>query len=631
MVCKQLQFQPTPVHKAACIVMSAILEFADKLRSQIDIADVVGRYVELRRMGTNLKGLCPFHGEKTPSFTVSTTKQIFHCFGCHEGGDIIKFTQKIERLEWMDAVRQLSKEFGIPMPELRAQTAEDHQARDAKTAALDATKFAAELFTQHLKDQLGKQSEIAAYFDRRKLTAEMVSQFQLGLAPNAWAQLLETAQQKGHSRETLLNAGLVIKHHAKDSVYDRFRNRLIFTIHDTHGSPVAFGARVYASDAAPDEPKYINSPETMVYHKGQALYALHVAKDAIVKEKTALLMEGYMDVIRAHTCGITNAVASCGTALTDEQARALKRFCGKVVFLYDGDAAGQKAMLRGTEILLEQGFEVSVVALPDGHDPDSYLSEHGAEPFRGLITHARGFFEHFLDQAVRSCDVRSPEGKVQTVELMLPLLRRIKQPIAKNDYVRRLADRIDVDALLIQRQLSDNNPRSLDRLREQMATVPGSSDGVVEKTLLKLLVECPQARGRIKEKINSQWLRDPMVSKWFRICEGMQSAELSWDVVLTSEEVQSEPEAAFLRSLAVLEESCDSSERTIDHVAARIHRNYLLEINRGTAREIEEFFQPGSSDDDLDIYLRRADENVTPVRGLTNSYFLKTNPPGGRG
>ena len=408
--------------------MSAILEFADKLRSQIDIADVVGRYVELRRMGTNLKGLCPFHGEKTPSFTVSTTKQIFHCFGCHEGGDIIKFVQKIERLEWMDAVRQLSKDFGIPMPELRPQTAEDHQARDAKTAALEAAKFAAEFFAHHLKTQLGTQSEIDGYLARRQLTADIVSRFQIGLAPNAWAQLLESGQHKGHTKETLLNAGLVIKHHSKDSLYDRFRNRLIFPIHDTHGSPIAFGARVFASDAAPDEPKYINSPETIVYHKGQALYALHVAKDAIVKEKKALLMEGYMDVIRAHCSGITNAVASCGTALTDEQARALKRYCSDVVFLYDGDAAGQKAMLRGTEILLDQGFQIKVVALPDGHDPDSYLAEHGAEQFRLLINTARNYFEHFLDQATRTFDVRTPEGKVQTVEMLLPLLRRIKQP-----------------------------------------------------------------------------------------------------------------------------------------------------------------------------------------------------------
>lgn len=608
--------------------MSAILEFADKLRSQVDIADVVGRYVDLRRMGTNLKGLCPFHNEKTPSFTVSTTKQIFHCFGCNEGGDIIKFVQKVERLEWMDAVRHLSTEFNIPMPEMRNAPRETAESRDAKTAALDVTRYAMEMFMKHLRQQVAAGHEIREYLNHRGLSPEIADRFQLGLAPDAWSSLMEAAGKAGHSSEGLLNAGLVIRHAEKNRTYDRFRNRLIFPIHDSHGAPIAFGARVFASDARPDEPKYINSPESLVYHKGQALYALHVARDTIVREQRAILMEGYMDVIRAHVHGVTNAVASCGTALTDEQARTLKRFCTNVVFVYDGDEAGQKAMLRGTETLLAQGFNVAIVSLPDGHDPDSYLATNGAEAFQQMINKAGNFFEHFLSQALLKFDSRTAEGKVQIVELLLPLLRRIKKSIAKNDYVRRLADRLQVEPALIQRQLNENNPRSLDRLRESVEQSHSANEGIVERTLLKLLVECPDARLRIRDKINPEWLRDSQVRKWFYICYRMQAEELSWDILLNAEEAaDSASEQAFLRSLAVLEEHCDSSEKTIGHVAVRIHRHYLREINRTIAQEIDEFFQGGHPDDKLLEGLRRVDDNATPVRPLLTGYFLKNTPP----
>lgn len=607
--------------------MSAILEFADKLRSQVDIADVVGRYVELRRMGTNMKGLCPFHNEKTPSFTLSTSKQIFHCFGCHEGGDVIKFVQKIERMEWMDAVRHLSKEYSIPMPELRNAPQEQAGARDAKAAALAATQFAMEFFMRQLRKQVAAGDEIRDYLNRRGLGPQIVEQFHIGLAPDAWTALMDEAARGGHNKDCLLDAGLITKHPTKDRVYDRFRKRLVFPIHDGHGNPVAFGARVYAADAGPDEPKYINSPETLAYHKGQALYALHVAKDAIVKEKKALLMEGYMDVIRAHVHGITNCVASCGTAFTDEQARTIKRFCTDVVFVYDGDEAGQKAMLRGTETLLEQGLGVTIVSLPDGHDPDSFLTANGADAFRDLVTSARNFFDHFLGLALRRFDARSAEGKVQTVEMLLPLLRRVKKPIARNDYVRRMADRLQVDAALIQRQLSETNPRSLDRLREQVTNSHAGNEGVVERTLLKLMVECPAARARIRAKINPEWLRDTMVRKWFKVCEKMHPAELTWQHLMACDEVHAEQETAFLRSLAVLEEICDSSEKTIDHVAVRIHRHYLRDLNRTTAEEIDEFFHGGETDAILSDGLRRADENTTPVRPLLSGYFLKNNPP----
>jgi DNA primase len=608
--------------------MSAILEFADKLRSQVDIADVVGRYVELRRLGTNLKGLCPFHNEKTPSFTVSTSKQIFHCFGCHEGGDVIKFVQKVERLEWMDALRHLARENGIALPEFsrdRADRETTDAQRDERESAIAAVEFAATFFQRHLKEQVAAGGEIRAYLNRRGIGPDTVEQFSLGLAPDAWTGLMDSATRAGHSRESLLNSGLATRHATKDRTYDRFRKRLIFPIHDAHGKPIAFGARVYAADAAPDEPKYINSPETLAYHKGQALYALHLAKESITKLNKAVLTEGYMDVIAAHRAGITNCVASCGTALTDEQARLLKRFCSSVVFLYDGDEAGQKAMLRGTEILLAQGLTVSIVTLPDGHDPDSFITEHGAEKLQERLDQAANFFDHFLGVAASRFDLRSAEGKVQAVEMLLPLLRRLKQAIAKNDYAHRLADRLQVDSVLIQRQLNSQNPNSIDRLRQVVTASQDNNDAVIEKTLLKLMVECPAARIHIKNKIDPQWLRDGFVRKWYAICGSLSPDEIAWETLMRNDAVEHESELAQLRSLAITDHLCDSSEHTIDHVAARIHRHYLREQSIALSQEIDAFFQGAPQDDLLLEKLRHADEHVTPVRPLLSRYFIKSD------
>lgn len=606
--------------------MSAIIEFADKLRSQIDIADLVGRYVQLRRTGSNMKGHCPFHNEKTPSFTVSTTKQIFHCFGCQEGGDAIKFIQKIERLEWIEAVRHLSKEYNIPMPEMARSRTNDaaRQARqNDREAALSAVSYATDFFNKHLMQQIQAGAEIRDYLNRRRLGPDAIKQFNLGLAPDAWTGLLDAARTAGHHPSSLLNSGLAIRHAEKERIYDRFRNRLIFPIHDTHGTPIAFGARVYAQDAGPHEPKYINSPETLAYHKGQALYALHLAKDPIVKADQAILMEGYMDVIAAHLAGITNSIATCGTALTDEQARLLKRFSHNVVFLYDGDEAGQKAMLRGTETLLAQGLNVSIVNLPQGHDPDSYLREHGPDSLRQQIATATSFFNYFLTVAVQRYDVTTAEGKVQAVELLLPLLRRVKHTIAKNDYARRLADRLQVDPILVQRQISTDNPNSIDRIRQSIINTHDTGESLVETTLLKLMVECPAARNRIREKINPQWLRNHFVKKWYQECCAAIPEELCWEYLLSSDAINNDDEAAQLRALAVTDLTCDSSEATIDHVATRIQRHYLRERTKALVEEIDAFFRATPEDEELMNKLRSADENTTPVRPLLNRYFIK--------
>lgn len=603
--------------------MSALLEHADKLRAHADIVDVVGRYVTLRPGGVNQKGLCPFHREKSPSFTVSPAKQIFHCFGCHEGGDVIRFVQKVERLEWIEAVRLLSQQYGLTMPESRRSAAGTEVHQDQRQKLLAASQYALEFFAAQLRrDAAEPRHEIGAYLQRRSLPAELVERFQLGLAPDAWGELLEKATKAGHTRETLVDAGLVIHNPNSGRHYDRFRKRLVFPIHDPMGRPIAFGARTYASDAAPDEPKYVNSPESPLYHKGQALYALHLARETITREGKALVMEGYMDVMRAHQYGFTNAVATCGTAITDEQCRVLKRFCSHAVFIYDGDAAGQKAMARGAEILLEQGFTLSIVSLPDGHDPDSYLVAHGAPAFGEEIARAKNFLDHFLAQAAERFDRRSPDGKVQIVEAVLPLLKRVGKSIAQNEYVRKTADFVGIDPSLVLRQLSDANPRSLEKLREAVEEQNRAAESRLESTLLRLVVESPPARAKVLQRLQIDWLQNSSIKKWFTFLQSEGAENITWDLLLQA--AADEAEAAFLRMLALSEEPFDAGDRTLDNVLARLERNYLRTYTSLIAEKLQEFY--ASAPDQLNNFedlVKSADGTVRPVKELGQKYFLK--------
>ncbi len=498
--------------------MSNIIEFANRLRDQIDIVQVIEGYLPLRRGGINLKGLCPFHREKTPSFTVNPAKQMFRCYGCGEFGDVIKFVQKVERVEWMDALRLLCDRFKIPMPELRGGTRVPGQ-DELREKLHQVNHTAVEFFMKTLATALADPDcETAQYCQRRGLDAETVKRFHLGLAPDSWTAFHDFARSSGFERDTLVTAGFVIHNQESNRFYDRFRRRLIFTICDNLARPIAFGARVFHAGAAPEEPKYVNSPETPLYRKGQQLYALHLAREAIARDGRALIMEGYMDVIRAHQHGFTNAVATCGTALTDEQARGLRKLCTEVIFAYDGDEAGQKAMLRGSEILLEHDLKVRIMALPPDHDPDSFLAAQGPDAFRALVDGAADLIDFFLRVSIARYDRRTVEGKVQIVEAMLPLLRKVPNAVARSEYIRHTALMAGVEEASVLRRLRDLDERASGRLREQVAaaapTNQGGEGAPRERYLLKLAVEMPQLRPLLNQ-VDPEWLTDPCVRRLF--------------------------------------------------------------------------------------------------------------------
>jgi DNA primase len=410
--------------------------FVEDVRRVADIVRVISEHVALKKMGTSWKGLCPFHQEKTPSFNVRQEPAVFHCFGCGEGGDVFKFVMLRERVSFPEAIEMLARRFGVPVPEGRVEPGPDRREREEMLGLMEA---AAQHFTRTFWAAGGTKAR--EYLLGRGFRKETLERIRAGAARDAWDDLLSALRGK-FSPALLLKAGLVIERQGKEGHYDRFRNRAVFPILNESGKVVAFGAR--SLDGS--EPKYLNSPETPVYSKSRVLYGLSWAKDAVGREKRAVLMEGYLDVARAIEAGVAEAVATCGTALTASHARLLRRFAETAVLNFDQDEAGQKAARRSLEVLLEEGMRVRVVELPEGHDPDTYLKAEGGEAYRLRLDDAPEAVEWLMRRAERAADLSSPAGKAAFFAAVLPALVRTQNAVERQAWLARVAERGSLDA-----------------------------------------------------------------------------------------------------------------------------------------------------------------------------------------
>ncbi|PIY08389.1 MAG: DNA primase [Flexibacter sp. CG_4_10_14_3_um_filter_32_15] len=354
--------------------MSIPSHIIDQIRESSHIEEVVGDFVTLKKQGSSFKACCPFHQEKTPSFVVTPSKGIFKCFGCGKGGDSITFVMEHENLSYPEALRFLAGKYSIEIPEENERSDEAKQEQQHRESLLIVLAFAQKFYTENLKNTDEGKSVGGSYFKERGFIQKTQEKFELGYAFDEWDSILKAATEKGHSKGFLEDTGLIIK--KDDRHYDRFRGRVMFPIHNVSGRTIGFGARALKKD---QQPKYLNSPETEVYQKSHILYGIFQAKNAIRKEENCYLVEGYTDVIGLHQAGIENVVASSGTSLTDGQINLLKRFTDRVTLLFDGDKAGLKAAIRGIDIILEQGLDVQAVVLPEGHDPDTFVTEQGGE------------------------------------------------------------------------------------------------------------------------------------------------------------------------------------------------------------------------------------------------------------
>jgi DNA primase len=412
----------------------------EQVQSKLDIAEIVGGYIPLKRAGRNFKACCPFHHEKTPSFVVSPIKQIYHCFGCGAGGDMISFVMKHENLDFIEALKILADKAGVALPNIKGGFKPGHGPRSAVSGLLRVNELAASYYNSVLIGS-GKAVSARKYLAQRGLNSESAGLFKIGYASAEWDSFLKFAKTKGATEVMLEKAGLIIRAKA-DKLYDRFRNRIIFPIFDTRSKIVAFGGRVLDDSL----PKYMNSPETDAYVKGRHLYGLNFAIDEIKAKDYVVVVEGYLDLILPFQNGIKNIVATLGTALTIEQIRLIKRFTDNVVIIYDADEAGQAASLRGLDLLVSEGLFVKIASLPMGMDPDSYVRQNGRENLSKIIESADNIFDYKLKLLLDKFNPAESEDKTKIAAEMLPTIKRIENSVLRSDYLNRLSKALFISA-----------------------------------------------------------------------------------------------------------------------------------------------------------------------------------------
>ena len=472
--------------------------FVEEVRRSADIVRLISDHVSLRRSGASWKGLCPFHQEKTPSFNVRVEPPVFHCFGCGEGGDVFKFVMLFERMSFPEAVEGVARRFGVPVPERSFDAGPERKEREQLLELMGA---AAEHFRKNFWTAPGtKAREYLLGRGFQKATLERVD---AGAAAESWSDLLEALKPRFPLR-LLVAAGLVLEKEGRH--YDRFRNRAVFPIRNESGRVVAFGARCLDGS----EPKYLNSPESLVYQKGRVLYGLSWAKEALRREGHVLLMEGYLDVARALEAGIGQAAATCGTALTSGHAQLLRRFTDTVLLNFDGDEAGQRATERGADLLLEAGLKVRVVQLPDGHDPDSYVKALGPDAYRQRLAEAPPYMEWLIRRAQARDDVATPEGKGAYFAALLPHLARIESPVERSAWLRVVAQRGGLDASAAAEELRRTLRGVASPRKEPVAAKPALDVRRVlpaERYLLALLLEGAQGAAEAAAVLDEEDVR----------------------------------------------------------------------------------------------------------------------------
>ncbi|HPH72796.1 MAG TPA: DNA primase [Paludibacteraceae bacterium] len=413
-----------------------------KIMDAAQIVDVVSDFVTLKKRGVNYLGLCPFHNEKTPSFTVSPAKGIFKCFGCGKGGSAVHFVMEHEQLSYVEALRYLAKKYHIEIVE-REQTDEEKLAQSERESLFAINDYAAKYFINNLNNTPEGEAVGMSYFRERGFTDETVKKFQLGYSLDEFNAFSKEATASGYNPDLLEKLGLSIRREADNSLFDRFRGRVMFPVHSLSGKVVAFGGRILKKDEK--AAKYLNSPESSIYHKSNELYGLYFAKQSIVRQDRCILVEGYTDVISMHQSGIENVVASSGTSLTSPQIRLIRRFTPNVTVIYDGDAAGIQASIRGIDLLLEEGMNVKVLLLPDAQDPDSYAQAHNASDFIDFISNNQVDFIHFKANLLLEEAGKDPIKKASLIGDLAKSVSLISDTIIRSVYVKECAELLDME------------------------------------------------------------------------------------------------------------------------------------------------------------------------------------------
>ncbi len=488
----------------------------EQIRAANDIVDIIGAHVPLKRNGANFVCLCPFHKEKSPSFNVNPSRQIFRCFGCGKGGDVFAFVKEYENLDFMDAVRRLAERARIPL-----EMDNDPAARDQRSIKDQLLKLH-EAITQRWQQCLAGEAagQVARdYLERRGVHPDAIREFRIGAAPESWDDTVNWATAKGFSPELCETAGLILR---RDSGgwYDRFRGRLMFPISDEQGRVIAFSGRVLQGDEK--QAKYVNSPETPIFSKGRVLFALDKAKRSILDAGKAILAEGQLDTIACHSAGIRNVVAPQGTAFTADQARVLKRYVDEVVLCFDGDKAGRNAVIRALDPLLAAGLAIRVASIPPPDDPDSWIRAHGAESFQALLNRAQGIFDFYLQGLCSENDTASDRGRLVVLRSMGEAVHKTANAVLIDTYAQRTAQRLGVDVQAVRaefrKQAAGAKPR-YERMEEEPPLTEPDSPIVQERPggnelwLLKYVFLSSELQNFAAVHLEPDWVPNPAVQR----------------------------------------------------------------------------------------------------------------------
>ncbi len=569
--------------------------FIDEVRAAADIVTVVSDYVSLRKVGATYKGLCPFHGEKTPSFNVNRDRGFFHCFGCGAGGDVFKFIELQEKAGFTDAVRQLAQRFGIPIPELEA-TEKGRESAAEREALLRIHEVAAAYFREQLDSPGG--ARIRAYLlGERKLTPETIETLGLGYAPPSRDGLRQRLLTQGFAPAAVVRSGLVTRRDDGTEL-DRFRNRLMIPITRDTGSVIAFGGRALEKDQGP---KYLNSPETPIYSKSRTLYGLSLTKSDLRKARIAVIVEGYFDFAQVYQAGGVPAVATCGTALTTSQAHLLRRFASKTVLCYDPDAAGQGAAERSCELLVSEGFDVNVALLPAGADPDTFIQTRGREAYIAQLKQSKPYLDFLLDRAAAGQDLGRDDARREFLTKMLAVAARIPDPAARDQFADRLAHKARVTEEVVRREIRRAAAARRTDLPVERVRSLSSPLRDVEKGLLWALVHSPAEALAVLSQLESADLEGLRSQDLLEKALGLRPDDA--DVLPTAlMERLTDQEAQLLAKVAT------ASEPPVLDSASCIQTLRFARIEREIAEIQEKIDRRALDTDEVTLLLRRKND-----------------------
>ncbi len=575
-------------------------EIIDEIRQRVDIVDVISEYVALKQAGSSYKGLCPFHKEKTPSFVVNQAKQFYHCYGCGAGGNVFTFLRQYEKYTFPETVRMLAKRAGIEIPTrpFRQKPTQELQHQDILYQLhREAAHYFSTQLAQHVQGEKARE-----YLKQRGINDDMANVFSLGYALPAWDALWRTFRPK-YSQEVLLQSGLIIKKKSGTGYYDRFRDRLMIPIHDDRGRIAAFGGRILGEG----EPKYLNSPETPIFHKGRTLFGMYHAKDAVRREESILIVEGYFDMIIPYCCGVKNIAATMGTALTEYHLRQLQRYTNKVILVFDADPAGMKAALRTLDLFLPSRFEVRSVVLPQGEDPDSTIRKEGVEKFHTYINNAPELLDFSRDWIIKHYDLSQVEHQIACANRLLPMLVKIPNTIARDRQINRTAELLQISDKALLQELkkitASGKTQVTPVIPKKRMAMP-----VLEQYLLKALLKDKSLISLVREELNPDQDLSSSITKYvvkeLFVYRDQRDFEARILDKIEEREEQQELADLFMRA----EEIVDPA-KTVKDCLERLREQHFEHTTRDVTRKVRDA-QEKKNGQVLDAFLKQKNKDL---------------------